>query len=77
MKIDQKGPSIVETKPDRDFAYARIVVGLRPFVHDKGPFGLHLVQSNGEVLDVVFDSSAVPDLRKLQILLANNLPPET
>ena len=61
---------------DRDFTYARIIVGVRPFVHDKGPFGLQLVQCNGEALDVVFDSSAVPDLRRLQTLLAENLPPE-
>ena len=67
----------MNSNQDRDFSYARIIVGFRMFVHDKGPFGLRLEQSNGEVLDVVFDRSAVPDLRRLQTLLANNLPPET
>ena len=59
---------------NRDFAYARVVVGVRAFVHDKGAFGLRLEQSNGEVLDVIFDSSALPDLRRLQTLLARHLP---
>lgn len=63
-------------KPERDFLYPKIIVSFRMFVHDKGPFGLHLVGSNGETHDFVFDSSAVSDLRKLQKVLADNLPPE-
>lgn len=62
------------TNPSRDFGYARVIVGCRAFVHDRGGFGLRLYQSNGEVLDVVFDRQAIPDLKKLRTLLEDGIP---
>lgn len=50
--------------PNRDFLYSRIVVTVRPFVHDRGVPGLHFEQRDGDDLAVVFDPALIADLRR-------------
>lgn len=62
---------------DRDFLYAKVVVGFRQFVTDDKRFGLHLKMGDGETLDVVFHNPlAYPDLQKLCKSLQRHLPEE-
>ena len=63
---------------DRDFLYAKVVIGVRQFVTDDKRFGLHLTMVDGETLDVIFHNPlAFPDLYKLRDSLQKNLPAES